>query len=226
VSGGLTIAVDGPGSSGKGTVARGVARALGYRYVDTGAMYRAVAWAAGPRGVSTSDAEGLAAVARGLDIDFAWDGEVQRVLCGGVDVTAAIRTEGMGALASAVSVHPPVREALLSVQRQLAAGGGVVMDGRDIGTVVLPDADLKVFLTATLEERARRRHEELVQRGDAASREEIAEALRARDEQDRTRTTSPLRVAPDALVIDSTRRTVDEVVARILEVVRKRSTGR
>jgi len=218
----LTIAIDGPGSSGKGTVARGVAKALGYRYIDTGAMYRAVAWAAGERGVSTADAEGVAVVACSLTVDFRWDGESQRVLCGGGDITEVIRSEDIGAGASAVSVHPRVRAALLDAQRALAAGGGVVMDGRDIGTVVLPDADVKVFLDAALVERARRRHAELEERGETVTLEQIMESLRARDDQDTRRAAAPLRPASDARRIDSTKQTAEEVISVVLALVEDR----
>ncbi|MEO0602938.1 MAG: (d)CMP kinase [Myxococcota bacterium] len=218
----LTIAVDGPGSAGKGTVARSVARALGYRYVDTGAMYRAVAWAAQRRGVAWDDAEGAGAVARSVTIDFRWDGDLQRVLCDGVDVTEAIRTAEMGAGASAVSVHPPVRAALLGAQRALGAGGGVVMDGRDIGTVVLPDADLKVFLDASLEERARRRHAELVARGRDATLDDVTTALRARDDQDRNRTVAPLREAGDAIRLDTTGLSIEQATQAVLRLARER----
>ncbi|MEM6931139.1 MAG: (d)CMP kinase [Myxococcota bacterium] len=218
----LTIAVDGPGSAGKGTVARSVARELGYRYVDTGAMYRAVAWAAHQRGVAWDDAEGAGAVARSVTIDFRWDGELQRVLCDSVDVTDAIRTAEMGAGASAVSVHPPVRDALLGAQRALGAGGGVVMDGRDIGTVVLPDADLKVFLDASLEERARRRHAELVARGRDVTLTEVTAALAARDDQDRNRAAAPLRKADDAISLDTTGLSIEQATQAVLRLARER----
>ncbi len=218
----LTIAIDGPSSAGKGTVARGVARKLGYRYVDTGAMYRAVAWAAERRRIPWTDAEGVGAVARGIAVDFRWDGEVQRVFCDGVDVTAAIRTAEMGAGASAVSMHPPVRSALLGAQQALAAGGGVVMDGRDIGTVVLPDADLKVFLDATLEERARRRHAELTANGESVTLEFVADALASRDEQDRSRPTAPLKVAEDAIRLDTTRLSIAQAIAEVIRLAESR----
>ncbi|HMV67426.1 MAG TPA: (d)CMP kinase, partial [Myxococcota bacterium] len=162
---GITIAVDGPASSGKGTVARAVARALGYAYVDTGAMYRSVALVASRRGVGWDDEPALADLAAGLSFRFGWDGARLRVEVDGEDVTAAIRADTFGTGASRVSRLPRVRAALLDLQRALGAAGGVVMDGRDIGTVVLPAADLKVYLDADVHERARRRHAEIVGRG-------------------------------------------------------------
>jgi cytidylate kinase len=218
----LTIAVDGPGSSGKGTVARGVARELGYRYVDTGAMYRAVALRAREAGVDWDDAEGVAALARALRFEFDWDGEVLRVQVDGHDVTRPIRADDIGQGASRVSTHPAVREALLGLQRSLGAEGGVVMDGRDIGTVVLPDAQLKVFLDASLEERARRRHEELIRRGETPHVADVRAALEARDHQDRERAVAPLRPAEDAVVIDTTALSITQAIDALLSIARAR----
>lgn len=218
----ITIAVDGPGSSGKGTVARAVARALGYQYVDTGAMYRAVALASQERGTELTDEPAVAAVARGLDIRFSWDGEVLRVTVAGVDVTRALRTEQVGQGASVVSALPAVRAALLDRQRELARAGGVVMDGRDIGTVVLPSADLKVFLDADLDERARRRHEELLRRGETTAYTVVRAELAERDERDRTRDIAPLRAAEDAVIVDSTGMTIRQAVERVLDLARER----
>lgn len=219
----LAIAVDGPGSSGKGTVARKVAKALGYAYVDTGAMYRAVAVVARERGLDLDDAEGVAELARRLGFAFGWDGETLGVRVDGVDRTSDIRGAAVGLDASRVSRHPPVRDALLGLQRELAAAGGVVMDGRDIGTVVLPDADLKVFLDASLDERARRRHDELRQRGEAVSVDDVRRDLATRDKQDRERPVAPLRPADDAVILDSTGSSVEEVVATVLRHVTDRS---
>ncbi|MEN0064490.1 MAG: (d)CMP kinase [Myxococcota bacterium] len=220
----LTIAVDGPGSAGKGTVARGVANALGYRYIDTGAMYRAVAWAAHQRGLSTHDGPALGALTATLSLDFQWDGTALRVWCDDMDVSSEIRSDAMGTAASAVSVHPEVRQALLAQQRAFGAAGGVVMDGRDIGTVVFPNADLKVFLDASLDERARRRHEELVARGEDASWSEVREALDRRDAQDRQRATAPLRPAVDAVMVDTTGLSIDQAIAVVLQLVEARRT--
>jgi len=218
----LTIAVDGPASSGKGTVARAVARVLGYQYIDTGAMYRAVALVARERHISWDDEAAVAEVAARLRFAFSFDGELLRVLVDGRDVTEAIRGEDMGRGASDVSRHPAVRTALLGLQRALARQGGVVMDGRDIGTVVLPEADLKVFLDAEAGERARRRHAELREKGEAVALEEVLEALRARDRQDRERPVAPLRQAEDAIYLDSTDLTIEQGVDAVLELARAR----
>ncbi len=220
---GLCIAVDGPGSSGKGTVARGVARALGYQYVDTGAMYRSVALVARQRGVSFDDARALARLAEKLSFAFSWDEDLLRVVVDGRDVTRAIRSDDIGLGASYVSRHPEVRAALLGLQRALGAGGGVVMDGRDIGTVVLPDADLKVFLDASLEERARRRHDELIRRGEGVHLGEVREALEHRDRQDRERPVAPLVAAADAVILDTTDLPVHAAIEQLLDLVQGRA---
>ncbi|MCB9681521.1 MAG: (d)CMP kinase [Alphaproteobacteria bacterium] len=218
----MAIAIDGPAGSGKGTVARGVAHALGYRYVDTGAIYRAVALEARRRGVSWDDGPALAALAGALHLDFVWDDDVLRVVVDGQDVSRAIRDDEIGTGASTVSRHPAVRDALLALQRSLGARGAVVMDGRDIGTVVLPDAALKVYLDADLDERARRRHEELLRRGENVHLAEVVAAMTARDRQDMERATAPLRQADDAVRVDTTALTVPVVVARVLTLARER----
>ena len=217
----ICIAIDGPASSGKGTVARMVARALGYAYVDTGAMYRAVALIALERGVSLADARAVAEVAASLDFSFRWDGEALRVRVDGRDVSEDIRAERVGKGASDVAVHPPVRAALLERQRALGAAGGVVMDGRDIGTVVLPAAELKIFLDATPEERARRRTLEMHARGIEADYDRTLAEIRARDHQDSTRAVAPLLPAPDALVLDSTHRSAAQMAAEIEALARR-----
>ncbi len=214
----IAIAVDGPASSGKGTVARRVAGELGYQYVDTGAMYRTVGLYAQRQSVDLADALAAAAVARGIRFAFAFRDSALVVLADGEDVSAAIRGEAVGAAASAVAVHPEVRAALLGLQRGLGVAGRVVMDGRDIGTVVLPGAQLKVYLDASLDERARRRHAELPGRSYADVRAELA----ARDAQDMHRATAPLRPADDAVVLDSTRLTIDEVVAEVVRLAHER----
>lgn len=217
----IAIAIDGPGSAGKGTIARAVARSLGYAYVDTGAMYRAVALFAGRSGLDLDapDEDALTELARRLQFAFGWDGDILQVEVDGEDVTRAIRSEEAGQGASRVSALPGVRQALLGLQRELASEGGVVMDGRDIGTVVLPEAELKIFLDAELEERARRRHEELVRRGEVVRFDAVLEDLRARDARDRSRDTAPLRPADDAVVIDTTDLTIRQVVDRVLALV-------
>lgn len=215
---GISIAVDGPASSGKGTVARQVAGALGYDHVDTGAMYRAVALACEERGVGWDDAAGAAAVAAGLGFAFPLEAGRVRVWVDGRDVSDLIRGERVGGGASRVAAIPGVRSALLEAQRGLGRRGGVVMDGRDIGTVVLPDAHLKIYLDASLQERARRRHLELPGRSFA----EVYEELRLRDERDMNRPVAPLKAAEDAIRIDSTGQPIGEVVARVVELARTR----
>lgn len=218
----LTIAVDGPASAGKGTVARAVARSLSYDYVDTGAMYRSVALFAQRRGVPWTDEQALAALALGLVFNFRWDGDVLRINVDGEDVTGPIRRDEMGQGASEVSRLPAVRRALFDLQRGLGARGGVVMDGRDIGTVVLPEAELKVFLTADPVERARRRHDELIRRGEVVSFDEVYKTLNARDRQDKEREVAPLKQAPDAVLVDTSTLTAPEVVAAVLKLARDR----
>jgi cytidylate kinase len=221
----LIIAVDGPAASGKGTVARGVAKALGYQYVDTGAMYRAVALIAARRGIGWDDEAALTELADALRFSFQWDGDALGVSVDDEDVTTLIRADDIGLGASRVSLHPGVRQALLGLQRDLASGGGVVMDGRDIGTVVLPNADLKVYLDASLDERARRRFEELRTRGETDSLDEVRRALAERDRQDRERATAPLRPAQDAVLVDSTAATIDQVVTTVLAKAAETAPG-
>jgi cytidylate kinase len=219
----ISIAIDGPASSGKGTVARGVARALHYHYVDTGAMYRAVALVAMRRGVPWEDPEELGALAAGLAFRFEWDDDdVLHVIVDGDDVTRAIREDALGTGASTVSRHPEVREALLGLQRALGRQGSVVMDGRDIGTVVLPDAQLKVYLDADLDERARRRHDELLRRGESYTFDEVKAGIHARDRQDSERAAAPLRIADDAIVVDTTELSIPQAIRKVLELAHQR----
>jgi cytidylate kinase len=219
----LTIAIDGPGSSGKGTIAKIVARELGYQYIDTGAMYRSVALVAQRQGVSWEDAEELGELTRGLAFAFAFSGEALTVSVNGEDVSGLIRTPEIGRGASDVSRHGPVRTSLVEVQRSLGDAGGVVMDGRDIGTVVLPGAELKVFLDASLDERARRRHRELLDKGQGTSFDDVRTSLAARDHQDRTRAIAPLVAAEDAVVLDSTDLTIEGSAAVVLVLAKARS---
>lgn len=209
----MVIAIDGPAGAGKSSVARAVGAALGFTYLDSGAMYRCVALAALELGADLDDGEALGVLARGLEIGF--DGE--RVDLNGRDVSAAIRTPQVTAAASRVSVHPAVREAMVAEQRRLIAAGRYVAEGRDIGTVVSPEAPLKVFLTASDEERARRR---AAQTGEDEAA--VLTAQRERDERDSTREHSALRAAPDAVEIDTTGLSLDQVVDRVATLARER----
>lgn len=223
---GLVVAIDGPAGAGKSTVSKRVARALGYRLLDTGAIYRAVALIARRTGVEWEDGEELARVARDLDVDFRWDGEDNHVLVAGEDVSAAIRTPEISQGASQVSAHPPVRAALLELQRRLGARGGVVAEGRDVGTVVFPGAEAKFFLTASPDVRARRRYDELVARGAEVDYDATLAEMQERDERDSSRDVAPLAQATDALALDSSDLGIEAVVERILERVRAREAAR
>ena len=214
------IAVDGPAGAGKSSASRALARRLGFGYVDTGAMYRAVGVLAAERGIDADDAAALGRLVAGLDFELARDGE--RLLIGGRDLSAAIRRPEAGELASRVSTQPVVRQRLVALQRALGAAGGVVMEGRDIGTVVFPDARVKLYLTADPATRAARRAAEL--RAAAATVDEaaLARELAERDRRDAGRAHSPLRPAADAVVLDTTSLTLEEVVEAMERVVRER----
>ena len=214
------IAVDGPAGAGKSSASRALARRLGFGYVDTGAMYRAVGVLAAERGIDADDAAALGRLVAGLDFELARDGE--RLLVGGRDLSAAIRRPEAGGLASRVSTQPVVRQRLVALQRALGAAGGVVMEGRDIGTVVFPDARVKLYLTADPATRAARRAAEL--RAAAATVDEaaLARELAERDRRDAGRAHSPLRPAADAVVLDTTALTLEDVVEAMERVVRER----
>ena len=216
----MVIAIDGPSGAGKSTAGRILAKHLGYVFLDTGAMYRALALMALRRGVPLDAAEDLAALVRAARIELAPGGEA--VSLDGEDVTAAIRSREVSAAASRISVHPAVRREMVSRQREMGRKGGVVLDGRDIGTAVFPDADVKFYVDADPAQRARRRHEELAAAGVSSDLRAIEEEIRQRDQADTTRTDSPLTRAADAVHVDTTGLPPDEVVARLMEVVEAR----
>ena len=219
----VSVAIDGPSGAGKSTLARRAARALGLCYVDTGAIYRTVALAAVRRGVDPGDRRAVTELLPGLDIrlDYGEDGE-QRMFLDGEDVSCAIRDNAVSQYASQVSAVPQVREFLLEMQRQLARSHDVIMDGRDIATVVLPGADVKIYLTAAPEARARRRCLELRQRGQQADPDTVLSEILARDERDMNRPVAPLRRAEGAVVVDTTHLDLEESLQAILDVIREK----
>jgi cytidylate kinase len=218
-----TIAIDGPAGAGKSTIGIQLADRLGYHYYDTGVLYRAVTLAALRRGVAPGDEAGLAVIAADLALAFAPatvdDGRQHTVLLDGQDVTWELRRPDVNDAVSEVSAHPTVRQALLQRQRDVGRQGGVVMVGRDVGTVVLPDADLKIFLDASAGERARRRHAEQLARGESSDEAAVLDAIRRRDQIDTERAAAPLRAAPDAVHIDTDGLSVEAVLERILAVL-------
>jgi cytidylate kinase len=217
---GPVVAIDGPAGAGKSSVARAVARRLGLLYLDTGGLYRSVGLAAMERGLDPHDAAAMSDLCGRIVVDVrAGDDGGNRFFVDGVEVTDRIRAPEVSRAASAVSAHRCVRDALLSLQRDKGARGGVVMDGRDVGTVVFPDADVKVFLTASDAERARRRHAELETRGEAADFDAVLAEQRARDARDRGRDVAPLVAAPDAIELDTSGMTLEQVIERVTELV-------
>ena len=217
------VAIDGPSGAGKSTIAKLCAEALGFLYVDTGAIYRTVGVAAKRADVDPKDGPAVEALLPDLKITMKYDDRgLQRMFLNGEDVTSAIREPDISLYASAVSAHPPVRAFLLEMQRALARENSVVMDGRDIGTVVLPSADVKIFLTASPEDRARRRYEELLQRGAKTSYDEVLKDLRVRDENDRTRAAAPLKPAPDSISIDTTGNSLQQSFALLNKTIKER----
>ena len=219
---GLIIAIDGPSGAGKSTITRLLADRLGYVTIDTGAMFRAVALAARRGGIAADDAEGLSRLCREVVIDLARTNGCCKVLLNGEDISREIRTPEISSLTSKISAQKVVRDHLLALQRRMGAAGGVIMEGRDIGTVVFPDADVKFFLSASAEERGRRRYQELVAKGERLTLVETIAAVVERDRQDSARAHAPLKMAADAVEIDSTALTIEEVVARMAEIVAKR----
>ncbi|MGI6029410.1 MAG: (d)CMP kinase [Candidatus Heteroscillospira sp.] len=219
----IAIAIDGPSGAGKSSLARAAARELGLIYVDTGAIYRSVGLAASRAGLAFGDIEGVTALLPKLDIRMAYDDAgVQRMYLNGEDVSEAIRAPEISMYASDVSAMPVVRAYLMDMQRGMAKKGGVIMDGRDIGTVVLPDAPLKIFLTASAEERARRRHLELREKGEECSFNEVLRDIIRRDENDSNRDIAPLKQAHDALLLDTSELDFDQSRERLIALIKER----
>ncbi len=222
----FNIAIDGPAGAGKSSIAKEVSGRLGFIYVDTGALYRTVALNAIRQGVDLNDSDAVIRTLDNADIRLAFEDGTQKVLLNGEDVSSKIRTEEVSAGASKVSAIPSVRDFLFDLQKNIAAQNNCLMDGRDIGTVVLPNADLKVFLTASPEERAMRRYKQNQERGMKADYDQILKEVNERDYQDTHREIAPLKQADDAVLLDTTNMTFDEVVARLLELVEeKRNHG-
>jgi CMP/dCMP kinase len=216
----LVVALDGPGSSGKSSVGAAAAQVVGYRFFDTGLLYRAVTWLAEGRGVSVDDPEGLVDLVEDVRIAEDESGRLSSVLIDGIDHTADIDAPAVESAVSAVSAVPDVRTALLARQRELAEGGAIVMAGRDIGSIVLPDADLKIYLDASVEERARRRAEQREIDFEGPEGQSILDALRRRDRLDSTRAVAPLRIPPDARIITTDGNTFDETVEAVVGAIR------
>ncbi len=215
------IAIDGPAGAGKSTIARKVAKQKGFIYVDTGAMYRAMAYYLLTKKVNPEDEHGIEENCKNADITICYEGGEQVVLLNGENVNGVIRREEVGNMASASSPNPKVRERLTLLQKELAKTNNVVMDGRDIGTCVLPDADVKVYLTASARVRAKRRFDELSEKGISCDIEQIEADIMKRDEQDMTRKVAPLKQAEDAVLVDSSNMSIDEVVGVILDLCEK-----
>ncbi len=216
------LTIDGPSGSGKGTISRRVADHLGWRLLDSGALYRAVGYAAGMAGLDLSDAEAVTRCAQAVKIRFqpAADGGDTRVIVNGLDATDELRTETAGAAASAIASIPSVRQALVDLQLSFRKAPGLVADGRDMGTVIFPDAAFKVFLTASAAERAKRRYKQLKEKGVSVTLVSLQREIEARDSRDASRAVAPLKPAEDALLVDTTGVGIDEVVAKVLAVVR------
>lgn len=219
------IAIDGPAGAGKSTIARRVARELSFIYVDTGAMYRAMALYLLRRKVNRDDTEQIGNICQDAEISIEYQNGEQIVLLNGENVNSYLRTEEVGNMASVSSAVPRVREKLLSLQRKLAKDMSVVMDGRDIGTTILPDADVKIYLTASSLTRAKRRYLELQEKGTVCNLDDIQKDIEERDQRDMSREISPLRQAEDAVLVDSSDLTIQQVVDRILQIFRSKTTG-
>lgn len=215
----MKIAIDGPAGAGKSTVAKRIARQLRFTYIDTGAMYRALTWNAMQKGIDLNDTQALTALAHSIDIQFQFTPEQQRVICNGYDVTSVIRSPEVSAAVSIVAAQTQVREVMVKAQQQMAQHLDVVVDGRDIGERVLPDADFKFFLTASLEERVARRQLDLINQGYQVDIESIRQDIIQRDRMDMERETGALKILPDSIVIDTTGLSIEEVCAQILTII-------
>lgn len=221
----MNIAIDGPAGAGKSTIAKKLAKELGFIYVDTGAMYRAMALYLLRKEVNRDDTEQIGNICQDAEISIEYQNGEQIVLLNGENVNSYLRTEEVGNMASVSSAVPRVREKLLSLQRKLAKDMSVVMDGRDIGTTILPDADVKIYLTASSLTRARRRYLELQEKGTVCNLDDIQKDIEERDQRDMNREISPLRQAKDAVLVDSSDLTIQQVVDRILQIFRSKTTG-
>lgn len=219
----LTIAIDGPAGAGKSSVAKVLAARLHYLYIDTGAMYRAFTWAVQQQQVALDDDQAVNKLLAAIDIRLQPLADICRVFVNGTEVTDAIRTQQVSSQVSAVAALPQVREKLVALQRQMAKDGGVILDGRDIGTVVLPDADLKIFLTASVASRARRRYLEMQQKGSQETYAEIAKSIQQRDDMDSHRAVSPLKKADDAVVVDNSELDLQQTAEAILQLIKGRN---
>ncbi len=217
---GFNVAIDGPAGAGKSTIAKRLAKELGFIYVDTGAMYRGIALYMIKNKIDTADETAVSEAVKQAQVKIAYEAGEQRVILNGEDVSGEIRTEQVSAAASTTSAYKAVRAHLLELQRTLASENDVIMDGRDIGTTILPDADVKVYLTASVECRAKRRYDELTAKGEVHELEQIEEDIRKRDHQDMTREISPLKKADDATEVDSSDMSIDEVVETIKKLVK------
>lgn len=219
----ISVAIDGPSGAGKSTVARAAAAKLGYIYVDTGAMYRAIGLAVCRRGVSGDDVAGIVATLPAVELAIRYEGGAQHILLCGEDVSEAIRTPEIAKYASQVSAVPEVRTFLLETQRNMAKNGNILMDGRDIGTVILPDAPVKIFLTASDEARAQRRYLELCEKGQQVTFDQVLHDIRQRDLLDSTRAVAPLKRADDAVLLDTSDITLEQSIEAVLRIIRERT---
>lgn len=218
----INIAIDGPAGAGKSTIAKKLAQELGYVYVDTGAMYRAMAYYFLQQGIDKTDEAAINAAVDGADVTIRYVDGAQQVLLNGEDVTGSLRSEQVGNMASNTSVYPAVRVKLVALQQKLAQTTDVIMDGRDIGTCVLPDAQVKIYLTASVGTRAKRRYDELVEKGEKPDLAKIEADIEERDYRDMHREMSPLRQADDAVLVDSSEMNIEQVVSAILEIVKEK----